>query len=114
MFAVVPLAALLLFGPQIAKLYFGPAYKEAGVYMQIVTFWMFFQFINSPISATFTIIDKQQIGFYLILLSLFLRLGAMMVFSDSARIMLSALSISAGMFYLTYNVAIYYFIKKIE
>lgn len=114
LFAMAPLGALLLFGPHIARIYFGPAYMEAGVYMQIVTFWMFFQFINSPISATFTIIDKQQVGFYLILLSLVLRLGAMMLFSDTARMMLLALSISAGMFYLSYNIAIYYFIKKLE
>jgi len=112
--AVAPLAILLVFGPQIAEIYFGAAYREAGVYMQIVTFWMFFQFINSPISATFTILNKQQIGFYLIAVSLALRFGVMLLFSDSARAMLTALSIAAGLFYLAYNVFIYYFIKKTE
>jgi lipopolysaccharide exporter len=114
LFAIAPLGILLVFGPQIAKIYFGAAYAEAGVYMQIVTFWMFFQFINSPISATFTIIDKQQIGFYLVLLSLILRLAAMMVFSHSAREMLIALSIAAGLFYFAYNISIYYFIKRLK
>ena len=112
--AIAPLLVLLVFGPQIAQVYFGATYREAGVYMQIVTFWMFFQFINSPISATFTILNKQQVGFYLIAFSLVLRFAAMVLFSASARAMLTALSIAAGLFYLVYNISIYYYIKKTE
>ncbi len=112
--AVPPLGVLLVFGPQIAKVYFGANYAEAGVYMQIVTFWMFFQFINSPISSTFTIINKQEVGFVLIVSSLFLRFFAMVLFSGTARQMLVALSIAAGLFYLAYNVSIYFFIKRLK
>ncbi len=114
LFAVAPLGVLLVFGPQIAKVYFGPNYTEAGVYMQIVTFWMFFQFINSPISSTFTIMNKQEVGFVLIVSSLFLRFFAMALFSGSARQMLIALSVAAGLFYLAYNISIYFFIKRIK
>jgi len=114
LFALVPLGILLFFGPPIARIYFGPGYQEAGVYMQIITFWMFFQFINSPISTTFTILDKQQIGFYLIALSLLSRIVVMILFHSTPRVLLAALSLSTGLFYLIYNMMIYYFIKKME
>lgn len=114
LFAVLPLGVLLFFGPQIARVYFGSGYAEAGVYMQIITFWMLFQFINSPISATFTILDKQQIGFYLIAVSLILRFMVMIVFHSSARSALAALSLTGGLFYLFYNLTIYYYIKKMD
>ncbi|RPI02852.1 MAG: hypothetical protein EHM72_03095 [Calditrichaeota bacterium] len=114
LFALLPLGILLLFGPQIARVYFGQSYAESGVYMQIITFWMLFQFINSPISATFTILDKQQIGFYLILISLVLRFVVMALYHSSARGALAALSLTAGLFYLFYNLTIFYFIKKMD
>ena len=111
LFAIVPLGIFLIFGPQIAKIYFGAAYAEAGVFMQIVTFWMFFQFITSPVSQTFTIINRQEIAFYLIVGSLIARIAAMSFFSSSPRAMLVALSIVAGLFYLFYNFYIYLLIK---
>ncbi|MDZ7724806.1 MAG: oligosaccharide flippase family protein [candidate division KSB1 bacterium] len=114
LFAVIPLLFILLLGPQFASLYFGSDFAEAGVYMQIITFWMFFRFINSPISSTFSIINRQEVGFYLIAASLILRLLAMFIFNQTPRSMLLALSITAGLFYLFYNISIYYFIKHAE
>ena len=110
-FAVISLLFVILFGSRFSLLYFGTDFTEAGVYMQIITFWMFFRFINSPISSTFSIINRQEIGFYLILASLVLRITVMYLFNATPRSMLLALSITAGIFYLFYNIAIYYFIK---
>lgn len=109
--AIIPLVIVLLAGPWIAGLYLGSAYTEAGVYMQIITFWMFFQFITSPVSQTFTIIDRQEVGFYLIVASLLVRLLAMSLFNTTPREMLFALSIAAGLFYLFYNLYMYILIK---
>jgi lipopolysaccharide exporter len=114
LFAVFPVLIFLLFGPQIAKLYFGPSYTETGVYMQIITFWMYFQFVNSPISATFNIIDRQEVGFILVGISIVLRFFVMYLFRGNARLMILALSLSAGLFYLFYNLSIYFYIKKIK
>jgi len=113
LFAFVPLFVVLVAGQPIAYYYLGTEYARAGLYMQILTFWMFFQFINSPISATFTIIDKQEFGFVLIVISLVVRFAMMYIFRQSDISMLVALSVSAGLFYLSYNVAIYYFIKRL-
>ena len=110
-FAIVPLILLLALGPQIAHVYFGAAYRQAGVFMQIITFWMFFQFITSPVSATFTVINRQEVAFYLIVASLILRFSAMALFSSSPKVMLFALSLSAGLFYIFYNLYIYLLIR---
>ncbi len=110
----LPVMIFLLLGPQIAALYFGKSYTETGVYMQIITFWMFFQFINSPISATFMIINRQEVGLVLVVFSIIFRFAMMYLFRQTPRAMIIALSLAAGLFYLFYNLSIYYFIKKVE
>jgi O-antigen/teichoic acid export membrane protein len=110
--ALAPMILVLVLAPTLVSLFLGSEWKEAGVFMQIITFWIFFQFINMPISSTFTIIDKQEIAFILISISLIVRFIAMYIFSNTPHIMLTALSISAGLFYLAFNISVYFFIKN--
>ncbi|MDZ7369877.1 MAG: oligosaccharide flippase family protein [candidate division KSB1 bacterium] len=109
---LAPVIVILAFGPLIASLYFGKSYMETGIYMRIITFWMYFQFINSPISGTFIILDRQEIGFILVAVSIIIRFAVMAVFHQSPRAMIAALSAAAGLFYLFYNLSIYYYIRR--
>lgn len=102
-----------LFAPYIFAVVFGSEWEEAGVYLQLMIFWLYFQFINSPIATTYSIINKQEIGLFIILISLILRFVVMYIFSDNAREMILALSIVTGVFYMSYNAAIYYQIRKL-
>jgi O-antigen/teichoic acid export membrane protein len=43
---------------------FGARWAEAGVYMQILGLWIFFQFISSPISTLFAVLEKQNYGLF--------------------------------------------------
>jgi O-antigen/teichoic acid export membrane protein len=90
----------------------GDKWRESGFYMQILTFWFFFQLINSTVGTTFLIIDKQEIGFYLISISLVVRFLAMYAFKESVIGMITALSVSAGLFYFIYMLVMYYLVKK--
>jgi len=104
---------ILLFAPFFVELFLGKEWREAGIFMQIMTFWIFFQFLNLPISTTFTIVNKQEIGFILIIISLITRFLAMYYFRENYFQMLYALSISAGIFYFLFNYFIYLSVKKI-
>lgn len=114
LFVLLPLLVILFLGPQLASLYFGSDYTETGVYMQIMAFMMFFRFVSSPISSTFSIINRQEVGFVLIAVSLILRFVVMMLFHDSPRILILGYSMTAGLFYLFFTIAIYYFIKHMD
>ena len=70
-------------------------WETSGVIMQIMAFGMFFKFITSPISTTFTILNKQEISFYITIFSLILRFFTMLYFNESLVLMLYALSASS-------------------
>jgi O-antigen/teichoic acid export membrane protein len=112
MMIALPLLVVLLFAPEIVSMILGDEWRESGVYMQILTFWIFLQTINYTVSTTFLIIDKQEVGFYLIIASLIVRFLAMYVFKETVIGMMIALSISAGLFYLVYLLVMYFFLKK--
>ncbi|MGP4038808.1 lipopolysaccharide biosynthesis protein [Gracilibacillus sp. D59] len=93
---------------------FGDEWEKTGIFIHILSFWFFFQFINSPISKTLSIINKQEFGLLIISVSIVVRFLVMLVFKDTINGMLWGLSISAGLFYLVYNINIYRLIKRMS
>jgi O-antigen/teichoic acid export membrane protein len=59
-----PILLLTLIGKDIFIVAFGERWSEAGVYMQILGLWIFFQFISSPISTLFAVLEKQSYGLF--------------------------------------------------
>jgi O-antigen/teichoic acid export membrane protein len=58
-FSLFPFLMLSLIGKDIFIVAFGAPWAEAGVYLQILAIWIFFQFIYSPISTLFFVFEKQ-------------------------------------------------------
>jgi O-antigen/teichoic acid export membrane protein len=61
---IFPILLLTLIGQDIFIVAFGAPWSEAGVYMQILGLWIFFQFISSPISTLFAVLEKQSYGLF--------------------------------------------------
>jgi len=59
---IFPILLLTLIGEDLFVVVFGQRWAEAGVYMQILGLWIFFQFISSPISTLFAVFEKQHYG----------------------------------------------------
>ena len=68
---------------------------------------MFFKFITSPISTTFTILNKQELSFFITFFSLLFRFSVMLYFNESLVSMLLALSISSAIYYAIFHIFIY-------
>ena len=109
---LVPFLSIFLFAPFFMKLIFGNEWQFSGVIIQILAIGMFMQFTTSPISTTFTIMNKQEIALYLTVFSLVVRFSTMFLFRHNIGQMLWALSISTAIFYLFYNYFIMLTIKK--
>jgi O-antigen/teichoic acid export membrane protein len=56
---------LTLFGSQLFSFVFGPNWASAGLYAQILSPWIWLNFIASPISHTAIVMQKQKGGFYM-------------------------------------------------
>jgi len=70
-------AVILLWGPQLFSFFFSSAWEESGRYAKILTFAFAAQFVVSPLSICFTVLEKLkalaawQIGYFLLVLSLY-------------------------------------------
>ncbi|MCB0261888.1 MAG: oligosaccharide flippase family protein [Calditrichaeota bacterium] len=111
---LIPTAAIFFLAPLLVGFIYGAEWTSAGVYMKIIIIGIYFRFVNSPISTTFSIIDRQELGLVLVAISVIIRFVAMYIFRDTAEQILWALSISSAIFYAVFNYFIYLAIKKQE
>lgn len=72
-FAIIPFAILLIFAPELFGFIFGDEWREAGVYSQILTPFLFLVFIVSPLTYVPLLLNKQRKAFVIDLIYLVLR-----------------------------------------
>lgn len=58
--SLLPLLVLSIIGKDAFHVVFGGQWDEAGVYTQILSLWMFFWFISSPMGQLFRLLEKQE------------------------------------------------------
>jgi O-antigen/teichoic acid export membrane protein len=58
--AVLPFALLLLLAPGMFSLFFGDTYLVSGQMTQLLVPWLFLNFLNSPVSYLFDVLNKQR------------------------------------------------------
>lgn len=58
--ALAPVLSLALLSPTLFRLVFGGSWHLAGVFTQLLTVMFFAQFIVTPVSQTFVILERQQ------------------------------------------------------
>jgi O-antigen/teichoic acid export membrane protein len=63
--AMPPVLVLVVIAPELFVWIFGSEWREAGIFAQLMTPMLYFQFIFSPISTLFVILEKQQQGMFL-------------------------------------------------
>ena len=99
---LLPLLVIIPFAPILTNLLLGNQWAMTGIFMQIMMPWIYFQFINLPVSTTFSIINRQEIGLILIIISIILRYTAMVTWSETPIQQITVLTIVASLFYITY------------
>ena len=97
----------------IVDLIFGDKWVVTGQMMKIIAITAFFKFITSPIGTSFTIINKQDIAFYLTFLSLMLRFFIMLNFHYSISSLFWAFTISSAIYYIVYHIFVFRLLSEI-
>jgi O-antigen/teichoic acid export membrane protein len=59
---IFPILMLTIIGQDIITVIFGNNWAEAGVYIQIMSFWTLAVFISSPLSSLFSVLEKNETG----------------------------------------------------
>lgn len=57
---VFPLALIMVYGDYIFSFVFGDSWRPAGEYAQVLSPWILFVFISSPLSTLFDVLEKQK------------------------------------------------------
>ena len=108
---VLPLfLIIIIFAPEIFAIFFGKSWREAGVYAQILSPWIFLNFIVSPISQIPIIVHKQRSGLAIGMvynLSIFMPLLLTSYLNKSIIIGLCSVSICASIVLLYYAYWVY-------
>jgi len=63
-FGLYLMLTLMLVGRDAFAVVLGSSWAEAGTYAQIMSIWMFLQFITSPMTTLGTVLERQEIGLF--------------------------------------------------
>ena len=76
---MLPICMLIVISKDVFVIAFGEQWVQAGVYVQILALWIFFQFITSPISTLFFVLEKQGVGLVFNILLLGTRVASLII-----------------------------------
>jgi len=61
-FSICPFLLLILIGPDVFALVFGPGWREAGLYASILAPWTMVMLVSSPLSPLLAVLERQRTG----------------------------------------------------
>jgi len=96
-----PILLVMIAGKEIFSIFFGSQWSEAGVYAQILAPWILFQFISSPMSTIFGVLEMQGQGLLFNSLLLATRIASLILggLLNSILIALMLYSITGSVMY---------------
>ncbi|NER23865.1 MAG: oligosaccharide flippase family protein [Symploca sp. SIO1C2] len=104
--AMPPALILALIAPELFALIFGTEWREAGIFARLMTPMLYFQFILSPISTLFNVLEKQKQGMFLQLAMLVSRCLSLTIggWLDDARLAVTLFSLASAASYFGFLV----------
>jgi lipopolysaccharide exporter len=112
--AILPSIVLILFGKHIFVFVFGDKWYIAGQYIQVMTPWFFFLFINNPAKVIFDICQKQELRLILNIIVAISRVGSLIVgsfmFDDALKVIAFFIIINCSLEFI--EILIVFFIAR--
>lgn len=90
----------------------GDRWSQTGQVMSVLIIWKFFEFLNYPVSTTFTIISRQEYEIVINMLFMLARASVFALLSDDFWIALMAYTMVTSLFYITYNMSAFLLVKR--
>lgn len=107
-YGLFPLLILTVIGQDLFQFVFGARWGEAGFYVQILSPWMFFVFIASPLSSLAQVLERQRLALYFNIVLFASRLCSLLIggYVGSPAIALFLFSVSGILIYGCYSFVI--------
>jgi lipopolysaccharide exporter len=99
--AMLPLLLIGLVGRDLFQIAFGSQWTEAGVYSQILSAWIFFWFISSPLSTLLSVMEEQEFDLKMNVVLVTSRFAALSIggYLGSARLSITLFSVFGVLVY---------------
>lgn len=110
--SIFPFIFILIFGDFIIDYFLGAKWYEVSWILKLYSFVKIFQFVNSSVVTTYTIMNKQEIATVIIIISLVLRFLSLFIFRFNYEYMIITFFMGLIIYYLIWNVNIYFSIKR--
>lgn len=112
---IIPVGMLIALGPWIFKIVFGPEWRDAGIYSQLLSFMILTRFISTPIANVFNVYEAQKAQ---LILNVIRVVVVLLVFWGSAKLSFSPIytiglySLSMTLYYGFLSTIVLKVIKK--
>jgi O-antigen/teichoic acid export membrane protein len=90
----------------------GDNWSQTGQVMSVLIIWKFFEFINYPVSTTFTIISRQEYEIVINVLFMLARAAVFVFLSDDFWMAVMVYTLVTSLFYITYNASAFLLVKR--
>ena len=104
----VPILLLTIVAPDLFNILFGHSWIVAGKYVRWLSLWIFFQFISSPISTVYVVLEKQKDFLLFNILLLVTRIIALVIggINNDAMLSIILFGTSGFVMYLFFTIRI--------
>ncbi len=110
----LPMSILFFFAPSLFSFVFGEEWREAGNYAQVLSLWILFVFISSPLSNLLTILEKHKQSVYFNLVLLISRISSIIIgalFLESGYLTILLYGIVGALIWLVFT---FYLLSLVE
>lgn len=76
---LLPMLIVAVVGPELFATVLGQRWGEAGLFATLLTLWLFFMFVSSPLTRLYFVLQRQGLQFLLNALILALRIGGLLI-----------------------------------
>jgi len=101
---IIPFSIIGAFGDLIFEFVFGNEWYEAGQYAQVLSIWVLFNFISSPLSRIFSLLEIQEKGLIVNLILLIFRVAPFLIgaliWADQPLSVIAAFSFISSIFWI--------------
>ena len=101
---IIPMSIIGVWGDYIFSFVFGKEWVIAGVYSQFLSIWFLFNFISSPLSQIFSVLEKQQKSLIVNIILLIFRAAPLIIggllYADNALNVVISYSLVSTIFWI--------------
>jgi len=113
--SIIPFTIIFFYAEVIFGFVFGENWAIAGKMASVLTPWLFVNFLTSPISSVFIILNKQEIMLYFSIVYMIVPLSILYFFHDITILhILSIISISMSMLLLMFILLVLWYTKQYD